>query len=393
MRAWPPSGEIASHGAWQEPFRPEQQYSDDHQRIEQEAIFLDGLQLLGHDHDDDRRYHQAPGISDSTKKQDGNENERIGKRVVIGRDKSSDHAKQRARDTDEEIADKKRGDLTAHDIEAEAIRCRFIEPQGIKIEPDPRALEPPHDNKGADEQQQADNEIVHVEREREAGKFDVVIERPAKNLHSFHLHALRPAEDVVDLEKGLQQQRKCDGHQRRIVSARAQHRKQQKRAGQRGQQAADQQYDQMRYRCVRVEDGSGIRADAEKRSPREIEDAGVAELDIQAERRDRIEQDRDDQQQYEMVIVEIRGNDERSDDRAGAKRVLVFGEAGADAVEQAGPRRRHDNNNAGDQQCDDQRLLFDGQQRDQIDRGERQRDHPRPNRDGSLLRYRSRRAH
>jgi hypothetical protein len=71
----------------------------------------------------------------------------------------------------------------------------------------------------------------------------------------------------------------------------------------------------------------------------------------------------------------------------------VFGEAGADAVEQAHPRRRGDNSNAGDQQCDDQRLLFDGQQRDQINSRKRQRDHAWPNRDGSFLRYRSRRVH
>ena len=67
----------------------------------------------------------------------------------------------------------------------------------------------------------------------------------------LHLHALRAAEHVVDLEEGLEQQREGDGDHGGIVAARAQHRQQQQRADQRRQQPADQQHQQMRHRACR----------------------------------------------------------------------------------------------------------------------------------------------
>ena len=48
------------------------------------------------------------------------------------------------------------------------------------------------------------------------------------------LHALWPAEHVVDFQECLEQQRKCDGDQRGIMAARAQHRQQQQRTNQGG---------------------------------------------------------------------------------------------------------------------------------------------------------------
>ena len=237
-------GKIAAHRARQQSLRPEQQHRDHHQRVEQEAIFLDGLQFLRHDHDDDRRDDQAPRIADAAEQQDRDQDQRVGEGVVVRRDEAADHAEQRAGNADEEIADQERGDLPARDIEAEAARRGLVEPQRVEIEPDPGALQPPHQNEGADQQQQADDEIVHVERQRDAADLDVVVERPAENLHARHLHALRAAEHVVDLEKGLEQQREGDGHHRGVVPARAQHRQQQQRADQRRQQAADQQHQQ-----------------------------------------------------------------------------------------------------------------------------------------------------
>ena len=164
------------------------------------------------------------------------------------------------------------------------------------------------------------------------------------------MHSLRSAEHIVDFEKRLEQQCKCNGHYGGIVPARAQDREEQKRASQGSQQAANQQNQQVRHRRARIEDGGGIRADAKERSPRKIEYAGVAELNVQAEGPNRIEQDRIDQQQYEMIVVEIRCNHERGDDRAAAQGILMVGEAGAHAVEQAEPGGGHDNSNASHEQ-------------------------------------------
>src|SRR4029077_13222887 len=222
--SWPPPRKVATHRPRQQSLRPEQQHRNDQQRIEQKTVFLNGLQFFGHDHDNDRRYYQPPRIADATEKQDRNENERVGERVVIGRDESADHAEQRASNADKKIADQKGRDLPACDIEAEAICSCFVEPQRVEIEADPGSLKSPYQYKGPDEQQQADHEIVHVKRQRDFADFDIVIERPAENFHSLDLHALWAAENIVHLKKGLEQQRKCDGHHGGIVSARAQNR-------------------------------------------------------------------------------------------------------------------------------------------------------------------------
>ncbi len=71
---------------------------------------------------------------------------------------------------------KKCRDLPAHDIEAETARGGLIEPQRIEIEPDPGSFEPPHDNERTDQQQQADHEIIDVERQRDFSDLDIVIE-------------------------------------------------------------------------------------------------------------------------------------------------------------------------------------------------------------------------
>ena len=168
--------EIAAHRPWQQPVRAKQQHCNDHQRIEQELIFLDRLQFLRHDHDDDRSNYETPRIADAAEEQDGNQNERVSKRVIVGRDETPDHAEQRAGNPNEKIADQKRSNFPAYSVETKAIRSRLIEPQRIQIEPNPRALEPPHNNKGANQHEQADNKIVHVEGQRDAGNFDVVIE-------------------------------------------------------------------------------------------------------------------------------------------------------------------------------------------------------------------------
>ena len=148
-----------------------------------------------------------------------------------------------------------------------------------------------------------DGEIIQVERKRHAADLDIVVERPAEDVHALDLHALRAAEHVIDLEEGLEQQREGDRHHRGIMPTRAQHRQQQQRADQRGQQPADQQHDKMRHGRIGIEHRRGIGADAEERRARKIEHAGIAELNVQPECRHAVEQHGDDKQQREMILV------------------------------------------------------------------------------------------
>ena len=84
-----------------------------------------------------------------------------------------------------------------------------------------------------------------------------------------------------------------------------------------------------------------------------------------------------DQQQDEMVLVEKCRHRERRDDRAAAERILVLGKGAGHAVEQAEPGGSKHGGDAGDEQRDDEGLLFRRQQRDQIGGGNRERDHAR----------------
>ena len=149
----------------------------------------------------------------------------------------------------------------------------------------------------------------------------------------------------------------------------------------------------MRQRSLRIEHGRSIGADAEERGASEIEDAGVAKLNIESERRHRIKHHGDHQQQHEMVFVEKCSGRERRDDRAAAERVLMIGKRGGHANKQAEPAATITEAMPVSEQCDDQGLLFRGQQRDQIDRGNRDRDHSGPCRRGRVLRHWPRPAH
>ena len=73
--------------------------------------------------------------------------------------------KQRAGDSDQEIAHQKRRDLPAGDVEPETTRGRLIETQRIEIEPDPRSLKPPHQDEGDDQHREAENEVAEIERQ------------------------------------------------------------------------------------------------------------------------------------------------------------------------------------------------------------------------------------
>ena len=76
-----------------------------------------------------------------------------------------------------------------------------------------------------------------------------------------------------------------------------------------------------------------------------------------------------------MVLAEIGRQHERGDHGAAAERILVLGERPADRTSQPPGRGKHSGDACGEQR-DDDRLLFSGQQRDQISRAGRQREQP-----------------
>jgi hypothetical protein len=144
---------------------------------------------------------------------------------------------------------------------------------------------------------------------------------------------------------------------------------------------------------VAVQHRRCVCADAEKRRAGEIENAGIAELHIESERRHRVEQHRVDQQQHEMIFVKECCNGECGDDRASAERILMICKGCAHAVEDAKPCAGDHHGDAGGEQRDDEILPFDIEQRDQIGGRDYERDHARPHRAARFFRNGPRRAH
>ena len=128
---------------------------------------------------------------------------------------------------------------------------------------------------------------------------------------------------------------------------------------------------------MRVEHRGGIGADAEERGAGKVQHAGIAELDVQSERRNRVEQDGDEQQQHEMIFVEERRHHEGGNDRHDAEHLLPVGEASAYRGEPAQPIRDEHGDDRRNQQADNERLLFGSQQCDQIGGGQRHGDDAR----------------
>ena len=79
-----------------------------------------------------------------------------------------------------------------------------------------------------------------------------------------------------------------------------------------------------------------------------------------------------------MVIVEKCRHGERGDDCAAAQRVLVIGKGGTHAFEETEPRGNDHRGNAGNEQGEDQSLLFCSKQCDQVNCCNCERDHAGP---------------
>src|SRR5262249_49405748 len=113
----------------------------------------------------------------------------------------------------------------------------------------------------------------------------------------------------------------------------------------------------MRQCRLRVENGRSIGADTEERCASEIEDAGVAKLNIKPERRYRIKED-GNQQHQEMVVVEKCCQSESCDDPTSSQRVHMIGKGGTNTIKHPEPGGSHDDSDAGQEQRDDQDLLL-----------------------------------
>ncbi len=170
------------------------------------------------------------------------------------------------------------------------------------------------------------------------------------------------------------------------MAARAQYRQQQKRPGQRRQEAADDDYEEMRDVGLRVEDSGGVGADAEERGAGEIDHAGITELDVQAQRRHAVEQHRHHQQQHEMVVVKEAGEGERRHDGSAAEGVIMGGERAADLLEQSEPGGAGNGGDADGEQRDNKRLPLGREQPREVDGRARQRAENGPQRRLGLLR-------
>ncbi len=99
-----------------------------------------------------------------------------------------------------------------------------------------------------------------------------------------------------------------------------------------------------------------------------------------------VEQHRGDQQQNKMILVKEHGDRQSREDREAAKRILMILEGTAGVIEQPQPCRGDNGGDARYKQRNDERLIFRGEQRDQIAGRGRQRDQAGPQRRMRIVR-------
>ena len=141
----------------------------------------------------------------------------------------------------------------------------------------------------------------------------------------------------------------------------------------------------MRNRGMGEQHRRRIGADAEERGAGKIEHARIAELQIEPQSGHRIEQDPVQEQQHEMIVVEPGGDGECAENCQRAQRILAFGEAAADALQQPEPLRRQHGQDGQRQQRDDDVLPLGREQSDHIDGDKRQRGQTRQQRRSGFL--------
>src|SRR6516165_4742879 len=119
----------------------------------------------------------------------------------------------------------------------------------------------------------------------------------------------------------------------------------------------------MRYRGISTQYCRCVSANAEKRCASEVQDTGIAELNVQPERRDAVEQNGDDEKQNKMIVMEIGGDCDHGEDGAGAQCVLALHERAAQTVEKSKPCNERERGDAETNERDNECLTFRGKKR------------------------------
>ena len=94
-------------------------------------------------------------IADAAEEHDRHQDQRIAEGEIVGRDEAEHMAVGRAGGAGEEIAEREGEHLPARELEPVAGRGDLIEADRIQAEPDPGALEPPHQREARRQQQQS----------------------------------------------------------------------------------------------------------------------------------------------------------------------------------------------------------------------------------------------
>src|SRR4029079_9377084 len=118
----------------------------------------------------------------------------------------------------------------------------------------------------------------------------------------------------------------------------------------------------MRHARVCIQDSGRIGTDAEKRCTREIENTGIAELDIESESCHRVQQHGNHKQKNEVIVVKDRCHGTRGADGTNGQSVLWLKERRAHILEQTKPGCGKYSRDTCREQKDDQVLLFSAKQ-------------------------------
>jgi hypothetical protein len=119
--------------------------------------------------------------------------------------------------------------------------------------------------------------------------------------------------------------------------------------------------------------GGGVAADAEERGAGEVEQAGVAELDVEAETGEDVEEHGRDHQEGEVVVAKDGGDEQDPEDCRAVHDRLVARAAGRYGFQPAEPGREQPGNGAGGEQGRDRDLALHREERHRegSNRGER----------------------
>jgi hypothetical protein len=126
--------------------------------------------------------------------------------------------------------------------------------------------------------------------------------------------------------------------------------------------------------AVLGDDPGGVAADSEKGRAREVDHAGIAELDGQPERRDHQQQGGGHHQDDEMLLMEPERDGEHAHDRGDVEGAFVAADARSDPIHHPETRAQHDGGGRDCQQRSQRPLAFRAEEQHAVQRRERRPD-------------------